>query len=81
MQLQKEQNLLSKLSCPQIARYLGFVVSVENNIPIYNLFIEYMPGGSLSDEIKRRQWRLDESKIKNYTRQILQGLYFFTLLV
>ncbi|KAF4394509.1 hypothetical protein F8388_020334 [Cannabis sativa] len=36
--------------------------------------MEYMSGGTLSDEIRRRGGRLDESLIKLYTYQILQGL-------
>lgn len=74
--LQKEQSFLSKLSCPQIVRYLGFSFSIENNVPMYNLCIEYVQSGTLSDEIRRYGGKLDETKIKVYTHQILLGLEY-----
>lgn len=41
---------------------------------LYNVFMEYVSGGALSDEIRRRGSRLDEERIRLYTRQILLGL-------
>lgn len=43
-------------------------------MPLYNLFVEYLPGGALSDAIRRRGGKLEESAISSYTHQILQGL-------
>ncbi|XP_062079603.1 mitogen-activated protein kinase kinase kinase 18-like [Humulus lupulus] len=77
--LRKEQSFLSKLSSSYIVKYLGYLVTTDddpNNCspPTYNLCMEYMSGGTLSDEIRRRGGKLDESLIKLYTYQILQGL-------
>lgn len=72
--LQKEQSFLSKLSSSRIVKYLGFDVTTENDVPMYNLFIEYLPNGTLFDAIRGLEGRLDESLIKIYTQQILQGL-------
>ncbi|KAJ4725126.1 putative Mitogen-activated protein kinase kinase kinase [Melia azedarach] len=74
--LQREQSLLSKISCPYVAKYLGFSVTNENNKPTYNLCMEYMPGGTLYDEIQRHGGRLDERMTRLYTYQILQGLNY-----
>lgn len=75
--LRKEQSFLSKLSSSssRIVKYLGFYVDDRNQYcPTYNLCMEYVSGGTLFDVIKRRGGKLDESTIKLYTYQILQGL-------
>lgn len=74
MFLQREQCFLSKISSPYVVNYIGFSVTNENNKPMYNLCMEYMPRGTLYDEIQRHGGRLDEQMIKLYTWQILQGL-------
>ncbi|XP_028069457.1 mitogen-activated protein kinase kinase kinase 18-like [Camellia sinensis] len=78
--LQKEQHFLSKLSSPHIIQYMGFEITHEfNNQPMYNLFMEYVPAGTISDELKRHGGSFTESKIKSYTHQILQGLNYLHL--
>ncbi|GMN51631.1 hypothetical protein TIFTF001_020784 [Ficus carica] len=72
--LRKEQSFLSKLSSSRIVRYLGFDVTTENDVPMYNLHMEYVPNGTLFDVIRGCGGSLDESLIKLYTLQILQGL-------
>ncbi|CAK9146961.1 unnamed protein product [Ilex paraguariensis] len=72
--LQKEKHFLSQLSSPHIVKYMGFDITVENKRPMYNLFMEYVPGGTLSDEIKKQGGSLDDSMIRLYTHQILEGL-------
>ncbi|KAK9269553.1 hypothetical protein L1049_001329 [Liquidambar formosana] len=72
--LQKEQLFLAQLSSPHIVKYMGFDVTCENDKPMYNLFMEYVPGGALSDAIKKRGGGLDESIISSYAHQIVQGL-------
>ncbi|GMJ10304.1 mitogen-activated protein kinase kinase kinase 15 [Hibiscus trionum] len=75
--LQRENYVLSKLSCPHIVKYIGYDVTNEaNNKPTYNLCMEYVAGGTLSDEIRRVGGRLGEEKIRLYTQQILQGLSY-----
>ncbi|KAL7217072.1 hypothetical protein ACSBR1_028894 [Camellia fascicularis] len=77
--LQREQHFLSELSSPYIVQYMGFEITCESNKPIYNLFMEYVPGGTISDEIKRQGGSLDESVIGIYARQILLGLDYLHL--
>lgn len=74
--LQREQKFLSSLNSPYIINYKGCDITSENNKLLYNLFMEYAPGGSLNDEILRNGGRLDESLIVSHTRQILQGLEY-----
>ncbi|KAI9185634.1 hypothetical protein LWI28_009002 [Acer negundo] len=75
--LQKERFLLSKLSsCPYIVKYLDFNVTRENNKSTYNLCMEYLPRGTLRDEIRRRGGRLEEQRIGFYTNQIVKGLKY-----
>ncbi|KAG5546566.1 hypothetical protein RHGRI_018665 [Rhododendron griersonianum] len=77
--LQKEQQFLSQLSSPHIVQYKGFEITSEFNNPTYNLFMEYIPGGSISDKIKKEGGLLDELTIQLYTRQILIGLDYLHL--
>ncbi|KAJ0734143.1 putative mitogen-activated protein kinase kinase kinase STE-STE11 family [Helianthus annuus] len=72
--LQKEQQFLSKLRSRYIIEYIGFDVDYANDIPMYDLFMEYATGGTITDVIKRQGGSLDECLIRSYTHQILQGL-------
>ncbi|XP_044501219.1 mitogen-activated protein kinase kinase kinase 18-like [Mangifera indica] len=74
--LQREQKILSSLNSPHIISYKGCDITSENSKLIYNLFMEYATGGSLTDAIHRHGGRVDESMIACYTRQILQGLEY-----
>ncbi|KAK9285890.1 hypothetical protein L1049_025091 [Liquidambar formosana] len=74
--LQREQKILSSLSCPHIVSYRGCDITEENNKLMYNLFMEYASGGTLSDAIRKQGGRLDESMIGFYTQQIVQGLEY-----
>ncbi|KAA8524704.1 hypothetical protein F0562_011127 [Nyssa sinensis] len=74
--LQREQKILSSLSCPGIVSYLGYDITRENNKLMYNLQMEYVPGGTLTDAIHRHGGRLNESAIVRYTRQTLEGLEY-----
>ncbi|CAL9115325.1 unnamed protein product [Musa acuminata var. zebrina] len=69
--LQREQRILSSLDSPYVVSYFGFEVGL-----CYDLFMEYAPGGSMSDEIKKRGGRLDELNIRSYTCDLLRGLAY-----
>ncbi|XP_042520880.1 mitogen-activated protein kinase kinase kinase 18-like [Macadamia integrifolia] len=72
--LQREQSILSRIKCSQIVGYLGCDVTNEDGQLVYNLFMEYVSGGTLTDSIRDQGGRLDESAIRSHTRVILQGL-------
>ncbi|CAN6690159.1 unnamed protein product [Malus baccata var. baccata] len=72
--LQKEQTILSTLSSPYIVQYKGHNISNENGAVLYNLFLEYAPGGTVSDAIRRQGGCLNEAATRCYARQILLGL-------
>ncbi|WOL01643.1 mitogen-activated protein kinase kinase kinase A-like [Canna indica] len=76
--LQFEQRILSSLDSPFVVSYFGFDVAQEAPGAgiYYNLFIEYAPGGSLADEIKKQGGRLDELAVRSYTYDILRGLAY-----
>ncbi|KAL3534858.1 hypothetical protein ACH5RR_003319 [Cinchona calisaya] len=72
--LQKERCLISQLSSAYIVKYVGCDITSENHKHIYNLLMEYVTGGTLSDKIKKEGGSLDESMIQIFAHQILQGL-------
>ncbi|KAG5596793.1 hypothetical protein H5410_038025 [Solanum commersonii] len=74
--LQKEQKILSELSSPYIVTYKGYDVTKEKEKLMFNLMMEYMPDGTLSDEIQKQGGRINEPLIGYYTKQIVQGLEY-----
>ncbi|KAJ6416311.1 hypothetical protein OIU84_002208 [Salix udensis] len=62
--LQKEQSILSSLDCPQIVVYKGCDITDENGKLFYNLFLEYISGGTLIDAIREGGGSLDEAMIR-----------------
>ncbi|KAF1886170.1 hypothetical protein Lal_00045400, partial [Lupinus albus] len=76
--LQREQKILSSLSSPYIVTYKGYDITTENNTLFYNLFMEYMPFGTLTQSTLRHHHggRINEPVIAHYTRQVLQGLEY-----
>ncbi|PWA59166.1 mitogen-activated protein kinase kinase kinase 15 [Artemisia annua] len=72
--LQKEQNIMSRVSSKHVIKYMGYDVSYVNNIPMYNLYMEYAQNGSVLDMIKKNNGSLEESVIRLYTKDILMGL-------
>lgn len=73
--LMKEAEILQEfVNCPEVVRGLGFDLSLENGLWFYNLLLEYAPGGTLDDLIKKSGGKLDESDVRKYTRMIVKGL-------
>ena len=66
-----EINLMSGLKHENIVRYIG----AEKSKSTLNIFLEFVPGGSLSDVIKKIK-KLTEPQIRKITRQILFGLKY-----
>ncbi|XP_062232815.1 mitogen-activated protein kinase kinase kinase 18-like [Phragmites australis] len=71
-ELWREQSILRGLSSPHVVRCLGY--SGASSAEWCYLFLEYAPGGSLADEIKRCGGRCEERLIRSRARDILRGL-------
>ncbi|RDY11785.1 Mitogen-activated protein kinase kinase kinase 18, partial [Mucuna pruriens] len=73
--LKKEQRILSSLSSPYVVTYKGCDITMENNNKLlFNLFMEYMPFGTLAQAA--RGGRLEEPATAYYIRQVVQGLEY-----
>ncbi|KAI4341021.1 hypothetical protein MLD38_025797 [Melastoma candidum] len=70
--LQNKARVLSSLDSTHIVGYRGDAASPAGR-PVFNLFLEYVPAGSLSNVIRKRG-TLEEVAIAWYARQILVGL-------
>ncbi|KAG8217919.1 Pkinase-domain-containing protein [Butyriboletus roseoflavus] len=69
--LEREIDLLKDLSHPNIVQYL--YSSVDDDF--LNIFLEYVPGGSVT-ALLRNYGAFEEPLVKNFVRQILQGLNY-----
>nr|GMD36933.1 mitogen-activated protein kinase kinase kinase A-like [Ipomoea batatas] len=74
--LERERGILASLESPWIVGYKGWDVTREEGKEMFNLMMEYMPGGNLLDGIRVNGGRLKEAAIGYYTEQILRGLEF-----
>jgi len=79
--MENEIRILQELDSEFVVRCLGSDWSEEGGKRMRNVFLEYMPGGSLSDVLKQfaggaqqQQQPLDEQLIRSYTHSILQGI-------
>ncbi|KAK4776019.1 hypothetical protein SAY87_023980 [Trapa incisa] len=73
--LRNELRIFRRLGeCPHVIRCFGSDVSVEGGSDVYNLLLEYAPGGSLVSEMKKRGGKLPETEVRRYTQSILQAL-------
>jgi mitogen-activated protein kinase kinase kinase ANP1 len=68
---QAEVALMRKLEHPNIVRYLG----TSRDDEMLNIFMEYVPGGSISSLISRFG-KFSETVVRVYTKQILAGLVY-----
>eukprot|EP01080_Neovahlkampfia_damariscottae_P001231 gene1231-11321_t len=69
--IQREITLMKNFNHPNIVSYLG----CEKEETCLNIFLEYIPGGSIFSLIQKFG-RLDEKLIKKFTQQILLGLQY-----
>lgn len=69
--LQREMNLLRDLQHENIVQYLGS----NSEEKFLNIFLEYVPGGSVATMLSN-YGAFEESLIRNFVRQILQGLKY-----
>ena len=70
--LEKEITLLKNLKHKNIVQYYDSCIVNESEV---NIFMEFMSGGSIQSMCKQFD-QLDESVIRNFTKQLLEGLDF-----
>ena len=69
--LEREIKVLGQMNHPNIVKYIGCTKDKD----YFNIFLEYIPGGSISSIIEK-YGKLNENIIKKYTKQILEGLEY-----
>ena len=73
--LREKDILLSLSDCPDVVQCFGGYASIEvDGYLVYNLLLEYAPGGSLKTLMKRRGGKLSEPEVRHYARMIVRGL-------
>ncbi|KAL1561979.1 mitogen-activated protein kinase kinase kinase 20-like [Salvia divinorum] len=71
--LSMEKDLLHKFkSCPCILRCFGDQITTENGRNLYNIILEYAPGGSLADKILSKG--LPEDVVSHHAKSIATAL-------
>ncbi|KAJ8486453.1 hypothetical protein OPV22_018938 [Ensete ventricosum] len=76
--LREEKAVLSDLQdCPNVVRCFGGEVALDaaTGTPTYNLFLEFVAGGTLHDLLRRSGGSLREPAVRRYARSILRGLH------
>ncbi|CAG8484893.1 423_t:CDS:2 [Racocetra fulgida] len=73
--LQREIALLEELHHENIVQYLGKSSQLDEGTGTFNIFLEYVPGGSVASMLNLFG-PLEENLIRSYVRQILQGLNY-----
>ena len=72
-EVENEISVMSRLKHDQIVRYLGYQWDQPNQQLF--IFTEWVPGGSLSDILKKFG-KLDGFICARYTKQMLLGLHY-----
>nr|GLL17409.1 protein kinase byr2-like [Ipomoea trifida] len=73
--LRVEGRILNQLrGCPYIVHCFGDDTSLEHEEVVYNLLLEYAPGGSLESLIKSRPGNIMEFEVSFYAYQLLKGI-------
>ncbi|XWS70994.1 hypothetical protein CRYUN_Cryun03dG0098600 [Craigia yunnanensis] len=74
--LQKELQIFKRfVGCGNIVQCYGDLLSIDQGMLVYNLFLEYAPGGSLFDlMIKKYGGKIPECDARCYARMLLEGV-------
>lgn len=72
-----EVKMMRKLSHPNIIKYFGLYVPDDSfeGLSVYNVIMEYVPGGSLADKLKS-SGAFNLKQIQNVTKDVLQALVY-----
>lgn len=70
--LESEAKILENLNSPHVVEFMG----KNSSNGEFNLILEYMAGGSLSDVAEKFGGNLDEKVIRLYSKEILLGLQY-----
>ncbi|CAF0727583.1 unnamed protein product [Rotaria sordida] len=73
--LENEIKILSTLNHKNIVSYYGTAVDSNKKPPIFQVIMEYVDGGSLS-QLLANFGKFPEQSIRKYTRQLLEGLQY-----
>jgi serine/threonine protein kinase len=72
--MKNEYSLLSTFDHPNIVRVLDYRVSPDQGVAQF--VMEWMPGGSVLDVLQAMQFRLHESIVRRYSKDVLRGLVY-----
>ncbi|MBA0674433.1 hypothetical protein Goari_016033 [Gossypium aridum] len=71
----RKKILLKFVGCPNIIQcYCGFTSAEQGRGEVYNMFLEYAPGGSLLDMMNKYGGKIPKRDVNCYTQMILEGL-------
>ena len=73
MRVEQEFTLMRSLHHPHVVQYLGHM---WRDASCLEIFMEYMPGGSVKSLLRARKAALDEDTVREYTRHVLLGLAY-----
>ncbi|KAK4409725.1 Mitogen-activated protein kinase kinase kinase [Sesamum angolense] len=75
--LMNEKLILDDLKdCPEIIRCFGESCSYEKGEKLYNVLLEYAPGGALADKLRNSGGGMPESDVRGYTKALLKGIHY-----
>ncbi|OWM82167.1 mitogen-activated protein kinase kinase kinase 17 [Punica granatum] len=73
--LGNELEVLQSLGeCPHVIRCFGAGQTIEGGSELFNLLLEYAPGGSLANEMRKRGGKLTEPEVRRHARSVLEAL-------
>ena len=73
MRVEQEFTLMRSLHHPHVVQYLGHM---WRDASCLEIFMEYMPGGSVKSLLRARKAALDEDTVREYTCHVLLGLAY-----
>ncbi|CAF3881521.1 unnamed protein product [Rotaria sordida] len=70
------QTKIKNISTLNLVKYEGTAIIRDRKPAVFQIIMEYVEGGSLSQLIRKKFVQLNELWIKNYTKQILEGIQY-----